>query len=209
MKLLYGTANLGKVDHMKNMLFGMGIEIISIKDIQVDIGEIEEVGNNPLDNAKIKALAYYQKARMPVFSCDSGLYIEGIDDAFQPGVHIRRVGGRVLNDEEMIQYYTWLASQFGGEVIAKYKNAIALILDENTMFAYDGDEIASESFILTSKAHEKRTHGLPLDSISLELNTRRYYLDISSSKANSDEKLTQGFRRFFERTVLKQNIRNL
>jgi XTP/dITP diphosphohydrolase len=195
-KLLYGTANLGKVDHMKNMLFGMGIEIISIKDIQVDIGEIEEVGNNPLDNAKIKALAYYQKARMPVFSCDSGLYIEGIDDAFQPGVHIRRVGGRVLNDEEMIQYYTWLASQFGGEVIAKYKNAIALILDENTMFAYDGDEIASESFILTSKAHEKRTHGLPLDSISLELNTRRYYLDISSSKANSDEKLTQGFLRF-------------
>jgi 8-oxo-dGTP diphosphatase len=131
MKVLYGTSNQAKLQHMKEMLEGLNIEIIGLNEIKINVESIDERGNNPLINARIKAEAYYKAINMPVFSCDSGLYIDGLDSNEQPGVHVRRVNGKVLNDEEMIEYYTKLALRQGGEVKAKYKNAICLILDEN------------------------------------------------------------------------------
>lgn len=197
MKLLYGTVNTAKIKHMKDMLKGLEIEIIGLNDVNVNVSNIDESGNNPLENAKIKAMAYFKEYKEPVFSCDSGLYIEGIDDNSQPGVHVRRVNGKVLNDEEMIEYYTRLAMQNGGEVKAKYKNAIALILDEDTIYAYDGDDISSELFIITSKPHEKRNPGFPLDSISVEIKSKKYYLDLDIYETNYDNKIAEGFRNFF------------
>ena len=65
-----------------------------------------ETGNTPLENARQKAIAYYQVFKMPVFSCDSGLYFDEVPDEIQPGVHVRNVNGRCLSDDEMIAYYT-------------------------------------------------------------------------------------------------------
>ncbi|MCK4258003.1 MAG: non-canonical purine NTP pyrophosphatase [Halanaerobiales bacterium] len=202
MKLLYGTANPGKLQHMREMLEGLDIEIIGLNDFDLHIDQIDESGNNPLANAKIKAFAYYKAAKIPVFSCDTGLYIEGLDDEKQPGVHVRRVNGKALNDEEMIEYYTSLALNFGGNVRAKYKNAICLILDEENIFEYDGDDISSVSFLISSKPHQKRTAGFPLDSISVEIETRKYFIDLDSN-SNFQSELAEGFRNFFLRTILK------
>lgn len=48
-------------------------------------------GNTPLENARMKALAYYETFRIPVFSCDSGLYFDNVPDEVQPGIHVRNV----------------------------------------------------------------------------------------------------------------------
>ena len=40
---------------------------------------------DPLENARQKALAYYRICGQPVFSQDSGLYIEGLPKERQPG----------------------------------------------------------------------------------------------------------------------------
>jgi len=201
MKLLYGTANQAKFNFMKDILKDMEIELISLKDLNIDLPAIDESGNNPLENAKIKALTYYKAAGMPVFSCDSGLYIEGMDDSKQHGVHVRRVGGKVLNDEEMISYYADLALQAGGEATAQYRNAIALVLDERACYTYDGEDIGSVKFLIASVAHEKRVPGFPLDSLSKELRSGKYYLDIRPERAGSDSSMAAGFRRFFQRAV--------
>ena len=74
-------------------------------------------------------MAYYQVFKMPVFSCDSGLYFDEVPDEIQPGVHVRNVNGRCLSDDEMIAYYTGLAKQYGN-LTAYYQNAICLVLDE-------------------------------------------------------------------------------
>jgi XTP/dITP diphosphohydrolase len=145
LKLLYGTANLAKIQHMRDMLRGLDIEIIGLNDIELETQPIDESGN-----------AYYKAYKMPVFSCDSGLYIEKIEDLEnqkQPGVHVRRVSGKELNDEEMIEYYTSVASKLGGSARAKYKNAICLILNEECIFEYEGDDIGSETFMISSKSH--------------------------------------------------------
>lgn len=78
--LLYGTSNSAKLQHMKEMLDGLNIKIHGLNDIgNPDVDQIFENGNNPLENAKIKAMAYYKVLKRPVFSCDSGLYIDGLD----------------------------------------------------------------------------------------------------------------------------------
>jgi XTP/dITP diphosphohydrolase len=202
MKLLYGTSNEAKLKGMKEMLQGLDIEIIGLNDINLKAESIDESGNNPLENARIKALEYYKALKTPVFSCDSGLYIEGVDSKNQPGVHVRRVNGKVLDDEEMIEHYASVALKHGGEVKAKYKNAICLILDEENIFEYDGADISSDNFIITSNPHPKRDRGFPLNSISKEIATGKYYMDINLQD-NSKDKMSQGFKEFFLRTVGK------
>lgn len=71
-----------------------------------------------------------------------------------------------------------LVAKLGGAAKAKYKNAICLIIDEENIFEYDEEDIASEEFLITSKPHYKRTNGFPLDSISIEIESRQYYMDI-------------------------------
>lgn len=202
MKLLYGTGNPGKLQHMREMLAGLDVEIIGLNDVNMHIGYIDENGNDPLANARVKALAYYKAIKMPVFSCDSGLFVEGLSSEEQPGVHVRRVNGKVLNDEEMIDYYSRLASRFGGKVKVKYKNAICLILDEKKVYEYDGDDICSESFLLTSKAHNKRIEGFPLDSLSVDIKTGKYHYDIEEY-TDDESYLATGFRNFFLRHLFQ------
>jgi len=57
-KVLYGTTNPAKIQYMKEILKGLDIEIIGLKDVDLDIGSVEEVGNSPLENARIKAINY-------------------------------------------------------------------------------------------------------------------------------------------------------
>ena len=73
MKLLYGTGNPAKAAAMQNRIAGLGIELISLQDLRaqgVEIPNVPETGNTPLENARQKAHAYYEAFRMPVFSCD-------------------------------------------------------------------------------------------------------------------------------------------
>ena len=84
MKLLYGTGNPAKAAAMQNRIAGLGIELISLQDLQAqgeEIPDVPETGNTPLENARQKAHAYYEAFRMPVFSCDSGLYFEDVPEA--------------------------------------------------------------------------------------------------------------------------------
>ncbi len=76
-RLLYGISNSAKIQHMEGMIDKLGIEVVSLNDVgNPVIKQISEIGNDPLENARIKAMSYYIELKMPVFSCDSGLYNE-------------------------------------------------------------------------------------------------------------------------------------
>lgn len=188
---------------MRDMLQGLDINVAGLAHQAPISVDIEETGNNPLENARIKALAYYDILQAPVFSCDSGLYIEGLSTHEQPGVHIRRVGGRELSDEQMVAYYSGLAARFGGKVRARYRNAICLVTNYQTIYEHDGEDIASEEFFITSIPHQQRIKGFPLDSLSVHCKTNKYYLDLEddSRVGKYDPPQTNGFRRFFERII--------
>ena len=94
MEILFGTSNPAKLAAMRKAVVPLGIKIAGLKDMNRPVPAIEENGADPLENAQIKATAFYRAFHMPVFSCDSGLYFEGIEDSLQPGTHVRRVNGK-------------------------------------------------------------------------------------------------------------------
>lgn len=196
MKILYGTTNQAKLDAMKPVAEYMGFELIGLNDLGKPIPKVDESGRNPLENARIKAMAYYEVFSMPVFSCDSGLYFDGLEDELQPGTHIRRINDCEMTDEQMIDYYSNLAKTHGGQLYGRYRNAICLVMDDNSSFFSMDESIATEPFILTSVAHEKRVPGFPLDSLSKDINTGEYYHDMQErTLCYSTE---GGTRKFFE-----------
>lgn len=195
MKLLYGTTNKAKLEVMKNATKDLDIEIISLNEIERALPRIEENGKTPLENAKIKARAYYEAFQMPVFSCDSGLYFDELEDEEQPGIHVRRVNGRELSDEEMTEYYASLARMHGGKLTGRYRNAIYFILDENAHYSSMDMSIATEPFILSSVPHPKRVEGFPLDSLSIDMKTGEYYYDLEEKEVSTN--VEEGLKDFF------------
>ncbi len=195
MKLIYGTKNLAKIDMMQKAVKDLPIEIIGLDAFAV-FPNVKEVGNSPLENARIKVQEYYKILQQPIFSCDSGLYIDGKPDELSPGVYIRRVNGKELSDQEMIEYYTGLAAEAGGKVKARYRNAISIIINDILYFENDDEDLASEEFYITDKPHDKINPGFPLDSISLEIESGKYHYDIKGQK-NKETKTMKGFHDFF------------
>lgn len=196
MKILYGTTNKAKLQVMKNAVETLDIELIGLGDIDSELPSIIENGKTPLENAEIKARAYYEAFRMPVFSCDSGLYFDELQEDEQPGLHVRRINEKELTDDEMIQYYGTLAEQHGGKITGRYRNAIYFILDENHHYSSMEMSIATEPFSLVTKPHFKRVEGFPLDSLSIDIVTGKYYYDLDTKEVSSS--VEDGLRKFFE-----------
>lgn len=203
-KLIYGTSNSGKICSMQEIVKPMKLHIIGINELSLSLPDVDETGNNPLENARVKALTNYKAFReqteydYPLFSCDSGLYIDGFPESKQPGVHVRRVGGKNLTDEEMIDYYSSLSEEYGGKLTVRYKNAICLVLSENEIYEYMGYDIASEEFLLVSKPHPKRENGFPLNSLSVHIDSGKYYNDLNVTPR---KKSHEGFRNYFRRVL--------
>ena len=208
MKLLYATTNKAKLESMQRVTNSLNIEIIGLKDLQnlqefknIELPQIDESGKNPLENAIIKAKAYYKVLQIPLFSCDSGLYFENVDEKNQPGTHIRRVNGKTLTDEEALEYYAKLATSYGGKIKAKYKNAICLILDEKKIFSSMDSSLEIEPFYLVDKPHSKVVEGFPLDSLSVDIKTEKYYNDLEDNLAVDKSTIEIGFTNFFKQVL--------
>lgn len=203
MKLLFGTGNQAKLNVMKRRLAGMEIELIGLKDLKAEgnyIPEVTESGSTPLENARIKALSYYEAFHMPVFSCDSGLYFEEVPEKLQPGIHVRNVNGKWLTDEEMVAYYTGLVKKYGN-LTAEYRNAICFVADREHIYESMEQDLYSKKFILTDKAHSAvRKKGFPLDSISIDLKTGKYFYDLSED-ALEQFAVEDGVLSFFEKIL--------
>lgn len=195
MKVLYGTGNPAKLESMERALKGLDIEIIGLKEYSGRLPKIAEDGLTPLENARIKAEAYYKGFHIPVFSCDSGLYFEGLSEEYQPGVHVRRRDGKVLNDEEMIEYYGGLARRYG-TIKARYRHGICFILDEEHIYESMADSLSGQAFYIVDTPHRKRMEGFPLNSLSVHIESGSYYYDLK--KSSTDEQATNtGFYEFF------------
>jgi XTP/dITP diphosphohydrolase len=95
-RLVIATHNPGKLAEMRELLAPYGIEAISAGEL--GLGEPEETGKTFAANARIKAIAAAQAARLPAFADDSGLVVDSLDGA--PGIYSARWAGpnKDIND---------------------------------------------------------------------------------------------------------------
>lgn len=173
-KVLFATTNPAKVGNYKEALEKKGIELITIKDLDFKLDVIES-GKNAIENAYIKAKAYYDVTGITSIGMDNCLYIDGISEEEQPGTHVRRVNGKELNDDEMIEYYTNFVKKYGGKLKAKWVFGM-VICDGNEPREYTWSK---SHFYLVDKASEKRNPGYPLSSISIEPQFNKYLVELT------------------------------
>ena len=172
-KVLFATTNPAKVKKYKKALEEKGIELITIKDLKLKLN-IEENGKNAIENAYIKAKTYYEATKMPVIGMDNNLFIEELPEEKQPGTFVRRINGKELNDDEMIEYYTNLVKEYGGRLTAKWVYGM-VICSQNGVAKYSWNK---DHFYFVDKPCEKRNPGYPLDSISVMPENNKYWLEL-------------------------------
>lgn len=189
MKVLFATTNPAKVKRYAKELEEKGIEILTIKDLGINL-HVEETGKNAIENAYIKAKAYYDETKITTIGMDNNLFIEELSEEKQPGTHVRRINGKELTDDEMIEYYTNLVKENGGKLTAKWVYGMVI---------YDGKESKEYTwnkshFYFIDKPCEKRNPGYPLDSISIMPEVNKYFIELteedkkkSNNKYNEDD----------------------
>lgn len=184
MKVLFATTNPAKIEKYKNVLEENGIELITIKDLDFKL-DIEENGKDAVENAYIKAKAYYNATGITTIGMDNTLFIEELPDEKQPGTHVRRIDKKELTDDEMIEYYTNLVKRYGGKLTAKWIYGM-VICDEQGEKEYSWSK---SNFYLVDKPCENRNSGYPLDSISVMPENNQYWLELTEEqKKQSKEK---------------------
>lgn len=199
MKLFYGTTNASKFRHMQTILEGLPIQLISPAELGLSLPAVEENGATPLENAEKKALAYWKASGMACLGLDSGLYIQGLPDDLQPGLFVRRVGGKELTDEEFICHYSALARQMGGRAKARFVNGLCAVDKDGQIKRAMGPGISTDWFWIVEKPHPLRVEGFPMDSIAVYPGTSRYWVegDLDDAQQAKGAGPVEGFRRFF------------
>lgn len=175
-KVLFATGNESKAKRFQKGLLEKGIEIITLNDIENNIS-VEENGKNAIENALIKARAYENTCKLPVFAMDDNLYIDSIPEEKQPGMFVRRVGGKRLSDEEMIEYYSNLAHTYGenGKLTCRWVYGIAVV-NNGVESTYTWSK---EDFYIVDKPTNKINPGYPLNTISINKKLNKYFTDIT------------------------------
>lgn len=183
MKVLFATTNPAKIRRYKDALEEKGIELITIKDLDFKLN-IEENGKDANENAYIKAKAYYDATKIPTIGMDNSLFIEGLPSDKQPGTYVRRVNGKELNDEEMIEYYSNLVKEYGGKLTAKWIFGM-VIYDVNGAKNYSW---AKDHFYFVDIPSIKRNPGYPLESISIIPEFNKYSVELNDEEKQEYKK---------------------
>ena len=176
-QIIFATTNESKAKRFSKGLKELGIEVLSLKDIDVNL-DVKEDGSTAIENALIKARECYRKTRRPSMGMDDTLYMEGVPKDLQPGLFVRRVNGKNLTDEEMIEHYTNLVKEYGinGRINCKWIYGLAVINEkvEEATYSWFKDD-----FYMVSTRSDKINPGYPLNSISKYKKLDKYFTEVT------------------------------
>ena len=184
MKYLLATTNKAKIKRYAPKLIENGIDIVTLNDLNLEL-DVDENGNNPTENAIIKATAYNKATNMLAIAIDDGLFLDNVPDEIQPGTHVRRVNGKRLNDQEMIEHYISLVNKYGenGELTGYFKKGVAIVNKNET---YTFEHKSGRKF--TNKQSSIIDEGYPLASIQIIESLGKFKSELTKEE---DEKILQ------------------
>ena len=156
-RMIFATTNEGKMKEIRMILADLGMEILSLKDLDINV-DIEENGKTFEENAIIKAKAISELTGEMVLADDSGLEVEYMDKA--PGVYSARYLGEdtpySVKNQTIIDN---LKDAKGEERSARFVCAIAAAFP-------DGRVLTTQATIEGSIGFEERgTNGFGYDPL--------------------------------------------
>lgn len=189
-KILFATGNPTKAKRFSNGLANYNIEVLSLKDMNLTL-ESEENGKTAIENALIKARECFKKTNMPSMGMDDSLYLEGVPENEQPGLFVRRVNGKSLDDRELLEHYINLVKKYGvaGKMNCKWVYGLAVINEKGEEKTYTWEK---GNFYMVDIPSSVINPGYPLNSISKYNNLDKYFTEVTAAdldviKVNEDD----------------------
>ena len=176
-QILFATSNKSKSKRFSEGLLKNNIEVLNLKDLNIKL-EDKEDGKTAIENALIKAREGYKKSGMTTIGMDDTLYLENVPEEKQPGLFVRRVNGKTLTDEEMIEHYINLVKQYGnnGRINCKWIYGLAIVNEKGEENTYTWSK---DNFYMVDTKSNIINPGYPLNSISKYKIIDKYFTEIT------------------------------
>jgi XTP/dITP diphosphohydrolase len=176
MKVLIATANPGKLEEYSKLFSDAGIEIETLKSLNIKDG-FEENGQTFTENAQGKAVYYYQIAKIPTIAEDSGLEIDYLNG--EPGVKSRRWLGYELSDEEALRLLKEKVQNIPPNMRSAHFTAVTCLVKTENEIHTVHHAISGK---LTEKVHKYFPPGFPYRALFLEKTFNKYIMDLSEDE---------------------------
>lgn len=135
-KIVFATLNEGKVKEIKEILGDFEIEVLSMKEMGINI-DVEENGSTFEENSLIKARALSKLTGLPALADDSGLVVDYLNG--EPGIYSARYLGRDTDYDYKNNYIiNELSDAKAEERSARFVCVISLVLPDGREFTKMG-----------------------------------------------------------------------
>lgn len=140
MKILLATNNAGKVERFKKLLSHVdrNMEVYTPKEVGLEIIDVEETGKTLLENAELKARAYWGKIDMPILANDTGFWVEGDGFVAAPkrtaleGMSEHALTPEALSKKQL-EFWKSVATKHGGKVDAAWIETFVALYPDGTL----------------------------------------------------------------------------
>ncbi|MFA6307624.1 MAG: non-canonical purine NTP pyrophosphatase [Patescibacteria group bacterium] len=177
-KLLIATHNPGKFVEMKRQLKILGIEVLSLDDLNIK-EDFEETANTYEENALGKAKFYYNITKIPTLADDSGLSVDALDGA--PGINSRSWPGYRGSDEELLKMLLDKLKNVPKEKrTAKFISVIVLYNGQETLISR-----GEEPGIIAEKQISKLEKGLPYSAVFYPRGYNKVFSELTIDEKNA------------------------
>jgi XTP/dITP diphosphohydrolase len=171
--VVIATRNAGKLREFRELLAPLGCEILSLRDLAIDL-DPEETGLTFAENARLKAAAYSRHTQLHVLADDSGLKVHALGG--RPGIHSARYAGPEASDSDRIQKL--LGELQGKERQARFFCALALARNGKILLETEGECRG----VIAEKP--RGTNGFGYDPIFLFPEFGKTYAELSEAEKN-------------------------
>ena len=181
-EITMGTTNEAKVAQLRGALAPIGVTVNGIKDKSL-LPEIVEDGETAQANARKKATTYAKALGQTVLSMDNALYLDGLSDIEQPGIHVRRISGTTTrpSDDELLAHYSGLIRKLGGRINGHWEFAICVSTPDGSCH----ETTIVSPRIFTGEVSKNVVPGYPLESIQIDPASGRYIAAMTQLEQNA------------------------
>ncbi|MDI7205656.1 RdgB/HAM1 family non-canonical purine NTP pyrophosphatase [Leptospira santarosai] len=191
-QIAFATNNQHKVKEVDSILFELGIQILTPKDLKISFNA-EETGSTFAENALIKARELFRLTKLPSIADDSGICVSALGG--EPGVYSARFGGPGLKDED--RALLLLEKMKGKSDRRAHYVCVIAFVDETTDRIFEGgcEGIISEEYDRVG------IYGFGYDPIFIYLPFQKPFSQVPESEKNSvshRKKALEGLSKFLK-----------
>ncbi len=191
-RLIFATHNPGKLDEMRQLVDGLGIEVMSADEAGVHEVVVED-GKTFAENALKKARFVAQKSGAWSVADDSGIMIDALEG--RPGVYTARWAGEGASDEQIVAHtLEQLKDVEGGRRGATFHSVVALVSPDGEEQTFEGSIVGT--IVITPRGTHKKK--LPYDVLFSPSGQSQTFAEMSDEQKNALSHRGRAFQKLME-----------